>query len=175
MRPPARVLDAGCGWGVTLAMLERRGYRAVGLDVSQRTLAQLDRERPGRELIEADLSRPIPAAVEPFDAVLALDVIEHLDDDRAVVERLGRLARPSGGLVVVSVPARPELFSEFDRIQGHRRRYDPRACMQPSPTLAWSWIGSSGGVPGWSRSSSAAAPGHARPLPRRRPKRTVAT
>jgi hypothetical protein len=38
---------------------------------------------------------------------------------------LGRLARPDGGLVIVSVPARPELFSEFDRIQGHRRRYDP--------------------------------------------------
>ena len=125
VRPPARVLDAGCGWGVTLAMLERTGYRTAGLDVSRRTLAQLARENPARELIEADLSRPIPDAVEPFDAVLALDVIEHLDDDRAAVERLGRLARPNGGLVVVSVPALPDLFSEFDRIQGHRRRYDP--------------------------------------------------
>jgi SAM-dependent methyltransferase len=125
VRPPARVLDAGCGWGVTLAMLERSGYRVAGLDVSRRTLAQLDRENPGRELIEADLSRPLPESVEPFDAVLALDVIEHLDDDRAAVERLGRLVRSDGGLVIVSVPARPELFSEFDRIQGHRRRYDP--------------------------------------------------
>jgi SAM-dependent methyltransferase len=122
---PARVLDAGCGWGVTLAMLERLGYRAAGLDVSRRTLEQLDRERPDRELIEADLSGPLPGAVEPFDAVLALDVIEHLDDDRAALEQLGRLARPAGGLVIVSVPARADLFSEFDRIQGHRRRYDP--------------------------------------------------
>jgi SAM-dependent methyltransferase len=125
VRPPARVLDAGCGWGVTLAKLEERGYRAVGLDVSRRTLAQLDQARRGRELVEADLSQPMSADVEPFDAVLALDVIEHLDDDRTALEHLGQLARRGSGLVVVSVPAKPELFSEFDQIQGHRRRYDP--------------------------------------------------
>jgi SAM-dependent methyltransferase len=104
--------------------LERAGYRMAGLDLSRRTLAQLDRERQGRDLIEADLTQPMPADVDPFDAVLALDVIEHLDDDRAAVEQLGRLVQPGGGLVVVSVPANPQLFSEFDRIQGHRRRYD---------------------------------------------------
>jgi len=124
VEPPARVLDAGCGWGVTLRSLEGSGYRVVGLDVSRQALVQLDRQRPGRVLIEADLTRPLPADVEPFDAVLALDVIEHLDDDRAAVEQLGKLARPGGGVVVVSVPAMPRLFSEFDRIQGHRRRYD---------------------------------------------------
>jgi 2-polyprenyl-3-methyl-5-hydroxy-6-metoxy-1,4-benzoquinol methylase len=120
--PPARVLDAGCGWGVTLEFLERRGYRAVGLDISRRALETLD--RPGRELAEADLARPLPSGLEPYDAVVALDVIEHLDEDRAAVSRLGRLVHP-GGVVVVSVPALPELFTEFDAIQGHRRRYLP--------------------------------------------------
>lgn len=122
VRPPARVLDAGCGWGVTLEALEERGYHVVGMDVSRQILEQLD--RPGRMLIEADLAQPLPDQAETFDAVLALDVIEHLDDDRGAVERLGRLVRP-GGYVVVSVPALPDLFSEFDAIQGHRRRYVP--------------------------------------------------
>jgi 2-polyprenyl-3-methyl-5-hydroxy-6-metoxy-1,4-benzoquinol methylase len=122
VRPPARVLDAGCGWGVTLEFLERRGYRAVGLDISRRTLEHL--ERPGRELAEADLTRPLPPGLEPHDCALALDVLEHLDDDRAAVARLGQLVHP-GGVVVVSVPALPELFTEFDAIQGHRRRYRP--------------------------------------------------
>ncbi len=124
VRPPSRILDAGCGWGVTLDALESGGYRAVGLDVSRRALEAID--RPGRTLIEADLSRDWPDAERRrrFDAVLALDVIEHLDDDRGAVRRLARLARP-GGLVVVSVPALPELFTEFDAIQGHRRRYRP--------------------------------------------------
>jgi 2-polyprenyl-3-methyl-5-hydroxy-6-metoxy-1,4-benzoquinol methylase len=125
VRPPARVLDAGCGWGVTMGALERSGYRMVGLDLSRRALAQLDAERPDRELIEADLTQALPADVAPFDAVLALDVIEHLDDDRGAVEQLGRLLHPGGGHMVVSVPANAQLFSEFDRIQGHRRRYDP--------------------------------------------------
>jgi SAM-dependent methyltransferase len=123
VRPPARVLDAGCGWGVTLDALEDRGYRAVGLDVSRPTLERID--RPGRDLIEADLTRPFPGDAGTFDAVLALDVLEHLDDDRAAVARLARLARP-GGIVLVSVPALPDLYSEFDAIQGHRRRYVPQ-------------------------------------------------
>jgi SAM-dependent methyltransferase len=123
---PARVLDAGCGWGVTLEALERRGYRVTGLDVARKALERLD--RPGRDLIEADLVRPFPqltAAHARFDAVLALDVLEHLDDDRAGFLQLLTLVR-SGGLLIVSVPALRELFSEFDQIQGHRRRYQPQ-------------------------------------------------
>ncbi len=121
--PPARVLDVGCGWGTTLEALERAGYRAIGADISRRALERL--ERSGRELVEVDLTKPLPEEeVGGYDAVMALDVIEHLDDDREAVGRLGELVRP-GGYVVVSVPARPDLFSEFDSIQGHRRRYLP--------------------------------------------------
>jgi 2-polyprenyl-3-methyl-5-hydroxy-6-metoxy-1,4-benzoquinol methylase len=124
VRAPAAVLDAGCGWGTTLEALERRGYKAAGMDISRRTLEQLD--RPGRALYVADLTRDLDvgAGAGGFDAVLALDVIEHIDDDHAAVARLGGLARP-GGVVIVSVPALPELFTEFDEIQGHRRRYRP--------------------------------------------------
>jgi 2-polyprenyl-3-methyl-5-hydroxy-6-metoxy-1,4-benzoquinol methylase len=124
VKPPARILDVGCGWGVTLDALEKRGYRAIGMDVSRRALEQIDLQ--GRTLVEADLTKPIEPR-DPFhDAVLALDVIEHLDDDRAAIRRLGALVRPAG-VVIVSVPALPEIFSEFDAIQGHRRRYLPDA------------------------------------------------
>ena len=122
--PPTRVLDAGCGWGVTLEALESAGFEPTGLDVSRRILARLD--APGRRLVEADLTQPWPdnPAAEKFDAVLALDVIEHLDDDSYAVANLADLVRP-GGLLVVSVPAQPSLYSEFDAVQGHRRRYLP--------------------------------------------------
>jgi SAM-dependent methyltransferase len=125
INPPARVLDAGCGWGVTLEALERRAYRATGLDVSRQALERIDQF--DRHLIEADLTRPftpVSVAHSAYDAVLALDVIEHVDDDRAVVTNLGRLVRP-GGILIVTVPALPELHSEFDDVQGHRRRYEP--------------------------------------------------
>lgn len=122
IRPPARVCDAGCGWGATLESLEGAGYRVSGLDISRAALRRLD--RPGRELAVADLTRPLPEPTEPFDAALALDVLEHLDDDRPAARNLARLVRP-GGVAIISVPARPDLFSEFDAIQGHRRRYTP--------------------------------------------------
>jgi SAM-dependent methyltransferase len=119
---PARVLDAGCGWGVTLSALEHCGFQTIGLDISRRALERLD--RPGRVLIEADLSQPLLPREPICDAALALDVIEHLDDDRAAVRLLGSLVRP-GGVLIVSVPALPDLFTEFDTVQGHRRRYLP--------------------------------------------------
>lgn len=122
VRPPAQVLDAGCGWGVTLLTLEKCGYRMTGLDISRQTLDLLN--SANRQLIEADLTQDLPECRGAYEAILALDVIEHLDDDRSAVRRLGQLAIP-GGVVVVSVPALPELFSEFDAIQGHRRRYLP--------------------------------------------------
>jgi SAM-dependent methyltransferase len=130
IRPPARVLDAGCGWGVTLDALERRGYRADGMDISRRALERLD--RPGRALIEADLTRPHPHGSGVYDAVFALDVIEHLDDDRAAVANLGALVAP-GGVLVLSVPAQPAMFTEFDAIQGHRRRYLPETLRATFP------------------------------------------
>jgi SAM-dependent methyltransferase len=146
VRPSATVLDAGCGWGVTLEALEKRGYQAIGLDISRRMLEQLDQH--GRRLIEADLTRPLHPTAPVCDAALALDVIEHLDDDRGAIRRLGSLVRP-GGFLIVSVPALPELFTEFDEIQGHRRRYLPetlRAAFEGSrleleQTLWWGrWL-----------------------------------
>jgi SAM-dependent methyltransferase len=120
--PPASVLDVGCGWGVNLQALETAGYRAAGLDISRRILELID--QPDRHLVEADLNQPPPAGRELSAGALLLDVIEHLDDDRGTLRRIAPLLQP-GGLLAVSVPALPELFSEFDRIQGHRRRYDP--------------------------------------------------
>lgn len=122
--PPARILDAGCGSGILLGALEERGYQVCGLDIARRSLEQID--RPGRHLIEADLTRCDPPESESFDAFLLLDVLEHLDDEKVVLRTLGRLLKPDG-LAVVSVPARPDLFSEFDEIQGHRRRYLPES------------------------------------------------
>ena len=120
-RPRPRVIDVGCGWGTTLEDLEARGLDVAGLDVAERGLRRLD--RPARRLIVADLSKPLTPP-DRFDVVLALDVIEHLDDDETAVANLAALLAP-GGLLILSAPARPDLFSHFDEIQGHRRRYLP--------------------------------------------------
>jgi SAM-dependent methyltransferase len=161
VRPGARILDAGCGWGVTLEALEARGYTVVGLDLSRAALERLD--GPGRTLIQADLAAPVrSSAGATFDAVLALDVIEHLDDDRAAISRLASLLRP-GGALILSVPARPDLWSAFDDAQCHRRRYLPETLLSAidsllfdTVTIRWwgGWM-----VPLLARRRRAASPG----------------
>jgi SAM-dependent methyltransferase len=122
VHPPAGILDVGCGWGVNLQALEKEGYHTTGLDISRRILDLID--LPERRLIEADLNQDLPDDFELYPGLLLLDVIEHLDDDKGIIKRLAPLTLP-GGILIVSVPARPDLFSDFDGIQGHRRRYMP--------------------------------------------------
>jgi SAM-dependent methyltransferase len=61
-------------------------------------------------------------ATESVDVVLALDLLEHLPDDAAAVREFARVLRP-GGLLLVTVPACPQLWSEHDRALDHLRRY----------------------------------------------------
>jgi SAM-dependent methyltransferase len=57
-----------------------------------------------------------------FDAVLYLDVLEHIYEDRAELARAASLLRPGGALVVLA-PAHGWLWTSFDRAIGHHRRY----------------------------------------------------
>ena len=61
-----------------------------------------------------------------FDCILYIDVLEHIESDRAEMARAAELLRPGGCIVVLS-PAHNFLFSEFDRQIGHFRRYDRRS------------------------------------------------
>jgi hypothetical protein len=65
---------------VNLQCLEKAGYNTAALDISRRILELID--SPGMRLIEADLNQEPPANFNLHDGLLALDVLEHLDDDR---------------------------------------------------------------------------------------------
>ena len=58
-----------------------------------------------------------------FDCILYIDVLEHIEDDRAQIDAAARLVR-GGGHVVILSPAHHWLFSEFDKSIGHFRRYN---------------------------------------------------
>ena len=71
-----------------------------------------------------------------YDSVLYIDVLEHIEDDRAELERAATLLREDGHLVVLC-PAHQELYSELDRAVGHFRRYDAQTLTACGPaTLA---------------------------------------
>lgn len=122
--PGALVLDVGCGTGALLEPLRRRGYRPLGLDVRPEGLASVRARDPNAWVVQAEADR-LPLRSESVDAVLALDVLEHVDD-RAVLAEVARVLRP-GGLLVASVPAYPWLWSRRDEDAGHLRRYGGRS------------------------------------------------
>lgn len=127
----ARILDVGCGTGYTQHRLPPPldGGLRVAVDRSPIALRLARRQDPGasraevREpvLVQADATR-LPLADGCLDVALALDVLEHLDDDVAGARELGRVVRP-GGRVIVTVPAWRALWSDHDVALHHRRRY----------------------------------------------------
>ena len=121
-RPPAwrAALDLGCGTGAFLAVLARHFESVGGVDGHRASLVAARGRTGDAELFHADVAA-VPLADRQFDLVSALDVLEHMDPERFLTEA-ARLLRP-GGLLLLSVPACPALWSALDEAAGHRRRY----------------------------------------------------
>jgi SAM-dependent methyltransferase len=117
------ILDAGCGTGINLDYLAEFGT-VTGVDSSEEAI-QFCRRRGHEGVQRADLTRLDAFADGRFDLVTALDVVEHIDDDRAAVRELVRVVRP-GGMLLVTVPAFPGLWSDHDEVNHHKRRYRGR-------------------------------------------------
>jgi len=117
----ARILDVGCGTGATTLGLRQFGA-VVGMDIGGRAL-EVARER-GISVARASAAQ-LPARSDSFDLVVALDVLEHLEDDVAAAREMRAALRP-GGLLLATVPAYPFLWSGHDEALGHRRRYRRR-------------------------------------------------
>lgn len=116
----ARLLDLGCGTGYTLSRLPD-GVEAVGLDYSPTALRLAKRRAPGVRYVRGS-AYALPFEAESFDAALALDILEHLDDDLLAAREIARVLRP-GGAAVVAVPAHRWLWSQHDEALDHKRRY----------------------------------------------------
>jgi len=121
-----RVLDGGCGTGFTLERLVGRGLRGVGLDLRREGIARRLNPRGGGTAAQGRVTA-LPFRDRAFDAGLLLDVLEHVDDRRALDE-LVRVVRP-GGTILVTVPAMPWLWSFRDEDAGHLRRYTRRSVL----------------------------------------------
>jgi SAM-dependent methyltransferase len=119
-RERPRILDVGCGTGITLEEFGRYGSIA-GIDLAWQALAYTRRRVSSARLVQADLAS-LPIGTSCVDAVLAFDVIEHLDDDRGALEEIRRILRP-GGVALINVPAFASLWSGKDEANHHKRRY----------------------------------------------------
>jgi ubiquinone/menaquinone biosynthesis C-methylase UbiE len=116
---PMNILDAGCGTGINLKYFQTIGD-SVGLDISEDALG-FSRVRRLPSLVCGSVDR-LPFKSKVFDLVLALDVIEHIEDDSSAISEFYRVLRP-GGSLIVTVPAFMSLWSDHDLAVHHKRRY----------------------------------------------------
>lgn len=116
-----RILDIGCGTGFNIEHLRSLGFsRVVGLDLSSDALAFChSRQLPA--LVQGDATRA-PFRDGSFDMILALDLIEHVEDDVTAMRGLSRLLKP-GGVLVIFTPAFQFLWGHQDEVSHHFRRY----------------------------------------------------
>ncbi|GAC1437888.1 MAG: class I SAM-dependent methyltransferase [Solirubrobacteraceae bacterium] len=116
------LLEVGCGAGFALQGV-REAFPAmhlVGGDPYPPALRVARQRLPGVELLQLDGGN-LPFEGE-FDVALALDVLEHLADERPMLEQLRRAVRPGGG-VIITVPQHRWLWGAADDFALHQRRY----------------------------------------------------
>jgi len=115
------ILDVGCGNGLFFDRLSKLG--AVEGVEPDTTL--LDPQGPWRHAIHAVPFDDAFVPADRFEAILLLDVLEHLDEPAAALHRAVELLAP-GGVIVSTVPAFQWLTTSHDVINHHRRRYNRR-------------------------------------------------
>lgn len=75
--------------------------------------------------LEQVLSDNPSLSVEAFDAIVMVNVLEHIEDDSGILKKIYRMLKP-GGYLLIFVPAMPILFGSLDEKFGHYRRYTKR-------------------------------------------------
>ena len=117
----SRVLDFGCGCGGNTAFFsEQAGFDVTGVDVSEQAIEYCrGRGLENVSVIPAENWEPVEGE---YDVALALDVLEHIDDDTSSVRALWRSLKP-GGVLMAAVPAYPFLWTGHDVSLHHFRRY----------------------------------------------------
>ncbi len=115
-------IDFGCGCGMMLGELARYG-EVAGADFSPLAL-EYCKEKIGnaRGLYQIDLSVPVEPW-ETYDFGIALDILEHIEDDLLAAKNLYHFIRP-GGTCIITVPAYQWLWSAHDENCMHKRRYN---------------------------------------------------
>ena len=119
-------VEFGPGLGTNSALMRSRLSKLDLVEPSPR-LAGILRSRfagdPELQVYETDTETFISSGPQlQYDTIILVNVLEHIQDDLAVVKAFYRMLRPRGHLLLF-VPALPMLFSRIDEYYGHKRRY----------------------------------------------------
>lgn len=119
------ILDVGCGPGGNISCLAP-DYRCFGIDPSAEAADTARLRHPSVTFYCGWAPDDILPVVSNADLILIMDVLEHIRDERSLLEALVREAKP-GCQFLITVPSDPALWSSHDDTVGHLRRYTPAA------------------------------------------------
>jgi ubiquinone/menaquinone biosynthesis C-methylase UbiE len=119
---PKNILDVGCGTGETLSFLRDIFPKSslYGVDCSPKAVA-FSKARLHKKIFKASALK-LPFSSNSFDAILFLDVLEHISEHEKALREAKRVLKPHG-IVIITSPAIKLIWSEHDSKQGHKRRY----------------------------------------------------
>ena len=129
------VLDLGCGGGFMTELLAERGASAVGIDPSQGAIAAARAHAAGEGLAiryDVGVGEALPYAAARFDAVVCVDVLEHVERLRDTLAEVARVLKPGGWFLFDTINRNP--LSAFAVVTGAERilRLLPRGTHDPA-------------------------------------------
>lgn len=126
---PGLMLDIGCGRGNVTMLAAKYAGTVYATDLAGEAIAETRQHLAFHADAHAGIANALtgewgelPAPKRAFDAILLSEVLEHLDDDAAMMRAAHSLLAP-GGSLVVTVPGDPSLWTQWDDLAGHVRRY----------------------------------------------------
>ena len=125
-----RILEVGSGTGNITQFLCAGGREVTATDIVPNYRNELERLFDGNRKVHVknfNLTAEAPGefVADPFDSVVCLNVLEHIEDDLFALAQMHDSLAPGGKLALL-VPAHRFLYGEFDRALGHFRRYGRR-------------------------------------------------
>jgi len=154
------ILEIGVGHGSYCTLLRSHG-QYLGVDIDRKSVAAARVRFPDAAFAECDileharLTELLPGGA---DAVISLNVFEHIEDDEKAISNVIQIIKP-GGHLLLSVPALMVLYNELDRLAGHCRRYTTdriRKILQHQPVeiVKLKYINPIGAVGWWVNSAA---------------------
>ena len=121
----SKVLEIGCGNGIVMKQFENRfNINVDGCDLNSFAIDHLVPGLGGKVYLY-DIHDRNPLLVNQYDVVFLLDVIEHIDQVEEFFES-ALCHLKTNGILVINVPAHQSLYSKYDEVVGHKRRYGTR-------------------------------------------------
>jgi SAM-dependent methyltransferase len=145
--PRGKLVDLGAGRGALSRWAAGNGFQTTAVDINRGNYLTAD-----IDFVEADLNHTIPMPAASADAVVALEVVEHLENTYAFLREISRLLKP-GGQAIVSTPNESNLMARFSyfvsgffsdasyvmRVPAEGEHYYPHINCVPLPTLEYAW------------------------------------